>query len=219
MTLMSLAKRCGSSWKTDPLHMPKAPDATKKAAPQIGREGGDDQRDDRDAVENAERADATEFVGEGAAHGTAESADERAEGGHFAGVNGLQVELVAEVDREGGGETDETAEADRVEEAEPVGVFLAEELGVVGEFFLFEFAGRFFRKNHVEHESERERDEGGAEDGLPAPGGGDAGGGEVIDDNTDVARAGEAEHDTLHVRRIPAAGLRERDGEAGSGDT
>ena len=35
--LMSRAKRWGSSWKTEPLHMPKAPEATKKAPPQIQR--------------------------------------------------------------------------------------------------------------------------------------------------------------------------------------
>ena len=79
------------------------------------------------AVEHAERADAAELVGERAAEGPTERADERAEGGHLARLHGLQSELVAEVDREGRREADEAAEADRVEKAEPVGVLLAEQ--------------------------------------------------------------------------------------------
>lgn len=54
------------------------------------------------------------------------------------------MELVVEVDCEGGGEIDEIVEVDCVEKVELVGVFFVEEFGVVGEFFFFEFVGRFF---------------------------------------------------------------------------
>ena len=76
--------------------------------------------------------------------------------------------------------------------------------------------GGSLEKSDIEHEGERERDERSAEHRLPAPDGGDARRGEVVDDDADVARSGKTEDHALHVRRIPAARLGQRDGEAGA---
>lgn len=133
-------------------------------------------------------------------------------------AEGAHVDLVGvhQVDLHVVGESHETPETDGVEEAEPPGVFVAQELQVVTDLFGMRLVDR--RRRVLGHEGVHDKDEGRKhpahqKDRLPSPQLGDFRGEEEVEDDTDVARAHEAKHQALEPWRVPLPCLWKRHGE------
>ena len=155
-----------------------------------------------------QRADAADAVGNRAADGPAERADGRAERYEIARLRRCEAEAVLEIHAERVSQPDEAAEGDGVEEAEPVDVLVAKHAEVIAKFFRRRRIRRLLGKDDVNREHEHRRDERESKHRLPAVGRRETRREQRVDDHANVPRAGETHHEALHIRRIPAPGLR-----------
>src|SRR5437763_1018150 len=76
----------------------------------------------------------------------------------------LEVEKAVEED----GETDEAAERNRIEQAEPPGVALAQDLAIVGQRLRRRLVRAVLGEDDEDDRRENDRNQGEAEDGVPA---------------------------------------------------
>ena len=94
ITPISWRKRCGTSWKTEPLPIPNANMATTNSANAVvgafGPEADDDEHQRRDAVHDRQRTDAADAIRQRAAHGPHQRAREHTAGGEIPGVTALR---------------------------------------------------------------------------------------------------------------------------------
>ena len=222
ITPISWRKRCGTSWNTEPLPMPNASMAQANSASAAytlcGRKLTDDQRQRGERVHDAQRLDAADAIGERAADRPHERAEEHAGRGEVAGLHGIETVVGVEVDRERGGEPDEAAERHGVEEHEPPRVAHAQHREVLVELLRRRRGRAVLRGEQIDDERDGERHHGEAEHVVPADQHGEAGREQRGEHGAGIAGAGDAERSALVLRRIPARGERQRDGERRAGD-
>jgi hypothetical protein len=116
-------------------------------------------------------------------------------------------------------QADEAAERHRVEQAEPPGIGVAEDGDVTEQRLRWRLIGAVLGQNHEDDQRQRQRDQGEAEDARPgAQRRGEHGREQRGEGGAAVAGPGDAHGQPLMLRRIPAAGQRQRRGEAGPRD-
>ena len=167
-----------------------------------------------DQVESGQHADATEAVGEITAQGPQHRSGDHAERREVARLDLREPVLAQEEDVEEARQPDESAEGDRVEQAEPPGVGELEHGGVVGQGPRRRLVGAVPGEDEERGEGRQERDQRQAEHGVPAPGRGEPRAEERGQGRTAVAGAGDPHHQPLESGRVPAPRQRQRRGEA-----
>ena len=157
-------------------------------------------------------------VGEVAAEGPQERAERRADGDERGGVDLADRVLVAEEDRQEGGEPDERPERHGVEAAQAPGVAFAQDVAQVARADRGGGRGRLLGQQRERHPHQGHRDQREAEHRVPAVRLGQARGEERREHGAGVAGARDPHRQALALRRVVAAGERQRDGEARAGD-
>ncbi len=130
-----------------------------------------------------------------------------------------QAVLAEKEDVQEARKADEAAERDRVKQAEPPGVAHPQYVRIGPEWTRRRLIGTVLRENHEQYERRQQRNQGQAEDGMPAPCLGEPGAKERGKCCPAVARRGDSHHQALILRGIPATRQWQRRREAGSGDT
>ena len=196
---------------------------SRPIAPGSGGRNASPARATPRAQEQAEQhPHAAEAVGEVAADRPQERAGNHAKRREDAGEGRARFQVVREIlvlekGVEEAGKSDEAAKRQRIEEAEPPGVGVAEDAAVVDERLGRRLVGAVLGQEEIHQEGGRQRGQGDGEYSVPAEGHGEHGAEEGGQRGAAVAGAGYPHRQTLVLRRIPAAGQRQGHGEARPG--
>jgi hypothetical protein len=178
----------------------------------------DGDRDRRDDVQDGERTDAANAIGDGAADRPHQRSREHAGRGEIAGGHGIEPVVDVEIDRERGGKADEATEGDGVEEHEPPGIADAQD----GEIFHPPFWRRRGRAvlgvDDVDDEGGEQRDEREAEHVDPAERHGEARSEQRRQHRPRIACAGDTKRGALMLGWIPPRRQRQRHRERCAGN-
>src|SRR5688500_13628530 len=111
-----------------------------------------DEAECGDGVEDVERTNAAETIGDRAANRASHGTEKGAERSEVSRLHFAEAKLTGEIKHVARGQTDEPAETDGVVETEPVGVLVFQQLPIVREFLSLYLDGSILRPSEVNEE-------------------------------------------------------------------
>src|SRR6516165_4385083 len=126
-------------------------------------------------------------------------------------LNWCQSEFALEIEDVGTRQTYEAPKADRVIKAKPVGIWIFKKVPIINQVFALYFARRLFGNDSITNQDKDRREQREPENIFPAIGFRQPWRKKAIQNDTYISSSRKAHDYSLHVRRIPSAGLRQCD--------